>query len=736
MGRVLKILGIGLGVVLALLVAVVVGVWLFFDPNDYRDDIAAAVERETGRELVIEGDLELGLFPWLSIDVGATRLGNAGGFGDEPFVSFDRASLGIRLLPLLSGRVEIGEAALDGLVLNLAVAEDGRTNWDSLTEVGAEEPSAEPAPETGDEAFAMRDFSVGGIALTGATVTYDDAASGSRYRIENLELATGAIRPGERFAVDGGFSFLAMPDGPSGSVTLDAGVELDQEAGRVLLDSPAIGLELEPEQSGSAYPPARLEASAIRYGYEAGSVALDELVFEMAELTLRGALTGEGLDAEPRYEGTLTVERFSPKALAESFAVEGPPTNDPDALTRARLGASFAAGADSLAISDLELQLDDTTATGSFRVEGFEQPAYRFELTADEIDLDRYVSPAPEDADESREDAAALDATDIPVELIRGLDLEGTASLGRAKLGGLVFTDLELGVTGKGGVLRLHPLSASFYEGQYTGDVRIDASGQTPRLSLDERAEGIALGPLAEDMFETEEITGSFSGSFQLAGTGKNIGEIRRMLEGNVAFELADGAWKGTDLWYQIRRARAVVKREPPPPAPDEPQTEFTEARGTGVVDEGVLRNQDLFARLPFMQVTGAGSVDLAAATLDYGLRARILERPDFLEGATEEELDEYTEAVIPIKVTGELSEPSIQPDIAGLVRSEVKERIDEKKDELKRRLIDRLGGGSDEGEAGQEAPAEGVEPNQAQPEEEEDPEEKLKKKLLDDLFG
>ena len=77
--------------------------------------------------------------------------------------------------------------------------------------------------------------------------------------------------------------------------------------------------------------------------------------------------------------------------------------------------------------------------------------------------------------------------------------------------------------------------------------------------------------------------------------------------------------------------------------------------------------------------------MDIPAATVDYAMTARILERPEFLRDATAEELDEFTEAVIPLKITGPLASPSIQPDLEKLLQERVEDEIkDLLKDKLK----------------------------------------------------
>ena len=125
----MKLIGIVGGAVVLLFVVAVVALTMFFDPNDYKDEISAAVEQSTGRQLTLDGDLELDIFPGIRIALGEATLSNAAGFGAEPFAQIDGASLAVGLLPLLSRRLEIGEARLEGLILNLERNATGDSNW-------------------------------------------------------------------------------------------------------------------------------------------------------------------------------------------------------------------------------------------------------------------------------------------------------------------------------------------------------------------------------------------------------------------------------------------------------------------------------------------------------------------------------------------------------------------------------------------------------------------------------
>src|SRR5512147_1259652 len=112
MNRILKILGIVVGVVVLLFAALLVAVAVLVDPNDYKDDITAAVQKATGRQLTLDGKLQLAVFPTIRIAVGAATLSNAPGFGNEPMARIGSDELRITQLPLLSRHIQIRNECL------------------------------------------------------------------------------------------------------------------------------------------------------------------------------------------------------------------------------------------------------------------------------------------------------------------------------------------------------------------------------------------------------------------------------------------------------------------------------------------------------------------------------------------------------------------------------------------------------------------------------------------------
>ncbi len=679
MGRLVKFFFYFIAAIVAIFIIAAISFFLLFDANDFRDDFAAQVQKATGRELTIEGDIELSLFPWLAIDIGETRLGNAAGFSDEPFVSFNQARLSVRIIPVLLRReVSIGTALLDGLDLNLEVARNGRSNWQDLIDASE---AKESAPQEGEQAEGGASaLNIVSIDIRNASVRYTDNQIGESYRLSNLNLSSGRVAEGEPLPLSTAFDFEMQPADISG------------------------GLEMEAVASA---------------GPTAGTIGFSDVEISVFGIDISANVEPFSFVDDAIPTAVIQVDEFSLKELMAQMNIEPPLTADPDAMDKVLINATVQFRPEAIALKELDLVLDDTKFTGDLALASDAAGTISVNLSGDSINLDRYMAPADE-AGAATEDVAPVE---VPADLIRSLNLRGNFKIAEAVLGGMRFENAELGLKAANGKLRMYPISAQFFDGTYSGDVSVDASGKTAVLSVNEKVRNVNVGALALAMFEEESVTGSINGSFELTGRGNDLGAIQSSLQGQMSFELLDGAWEGTDVWYELRRARALLKKEEVPEPTLPARTPFSSVTASGPVTDGVFRNDDLLAELPFMQLTGNGSMDLPAATINYNMTARVFERPELVEGATAEELDEFTGAVIPLKITGPLASPSIKPDIQKMLKKEAEK-------EVKKRLMDKLFGAEEE----EEVPAEGA-TDEAPEEEEKDDKDKLKdalKGLLD----
>ena len=675
MGRVVRVLLWLVGGFITVFVLAAVALYLFFDPNDFREDISKSVKSQTGRDLTIEGDISLEIFPWLAVEVGKSSLGNAPGFGDEPMASFESASFSVRLLPaIIHQEIEIGSANIESLRLNLMADARGGNNWEDLVPADS---TSEPEPSSGSGG----DINANSINVTNAVIQYTDEGTGESIVIDEMNLNVGRLQiDGTAVPFKADLNFDMQPTGLAGSIVLETLFAFDMASGELHLD----GLLIDGTIEGIASIP-----TSVALRTDGIEVLTNQQEVTMQTLELSALDMHIVADIQPfSYEGAVTpkaviaIDAFSPRTLMRLFDVEPPKTADPSALSLVIVDATAEVTASAIELTDVVIKMDDTTFSGALSVPSTATGAYQFDLVGDSIDLARYMEPGSDTANEASDEAVPIE---IPVELIKPLNARGKFQMERVSLGNIVFENIDVGLNSSNGKMRIFPISSELFGGSYAGDVRIDVSGTEPALSMDEKIAGVDLARLAKAMFDQENVTGAIEGSFVLAGSGSDMSAIQRDLSGDMSIELSDGAFIGTDVWYELRRARALLKGEEAPEAVLPAKTAFNSLRMTGVVANGILSSDDLFAELPFMQLTGSGQVNIPEGTVNYGMNARILERPEFLQNATPAEIDEFTEAVIPLKITGPLASPSIKPDLEKLLKNRVEEEIKEQlKDKLK----------------------------------------------------
>ena len=184
--RALKRTGIVLGVLVALIALMLIGVRLFVKPNDFKGRIEKAVKDQTGRELHLPGDIKLSVFPWVALEFGPASLSNPAGFPAEPFlrVKHWRCTCAYcRCCTRNSSRSHRHRRA------GPAAAEErqGKGNWEAF---GGKETPAPAA--SGSSIPALRDLS--GVTIKDSRISYQDmVANGVNLSIGRV--AAGATTP-------------------------------------------------------------------------------------------------------------------------------------------------------------------------------------------------------------------------------------------------------------------------------------------------------------------------------------------------------------------------------------------------------------------------------------------------------------------------------------------------------------------------------------------------------------
>ncbi len=703
--RALKITGIVVAALVGLFVLGIAAILLLVNPNDYRDDIAKLVFEKSGRHLEIHGKLGLKVFPWLALDIHDVALGNPPGYGNEPFLTVQNASVGVKLFPLLRKQVQVSRVAVDGLAVTLVSRGEKDNNWKDLGESKAPDQPADTA--------SGAKTTIAGVAISKSTLVYRDEEKKSVTRLSGLEVHTGALSGGKPVDADIKFDYDEGSAPAVAQLAAKARVQMLDEGSRVeVKDLDASGTWYgSPKDStaGNGSAPAAggdkakvspitfsLRSPLLAIGLDAQTLAPATLSIKLGDLPVQLTAKGEKLFGDYTVDGKIAIERTSARKLMQSFSIEPPVTSDPNALSAFALASGYRLTKKQLQLAGLDVTLDDTHVRGTAGIDDLEAMALRFDLAVDAINLDRYTAPKSKQAAAAPVSAAATKPpTDLPLDTIKGLDARGQLRIDKATVTNLPFSDIRVPLEAKDGRAHIGPTQAKLFGGTYNGDIVLDARPARAVLSMNEHVRSVDMGALLKAGFDTTRVVGRGNADAELTASGNTDAAMFKSLAGNIDFAIKDGAITGVDLWYEIRRAMALLKGQAAPDrAAGAPRTAFDALSGSAVVNEGVLTNNDLDVDMTYLKAKGKGTLALASQAVDYRLIVEVYKLPADAQPAG---LSDLKAAEIPVTITGTLADLKVRPDVEGFLKArlkkEVDQKVDEKKEELKKKLGDKLRG-------------------------------------------
>jgi len=371
--RTAKYLSIALGAVIALIALALLAVRLFVDPNDYKPRIAAAVKNATGRELVLQGDIKLSVFPWIALELGPASLGNPPGFSDQPFVSFQHASVRVKLLPLLSKRLDVGRVELDGLDLKLLKNAEGKGNWEGFGGSKESAPAAAPSKTGAGEALA----GIEGVKITNARMTYQDLT------LTNLTLETGAFAnksvvpvtlhvdatrgPAGQGSAKAGETGGARDGSPAGQVaagehaSLDMRFDVSADMEAETYAVAALNLNCVVTQPGNDRPLRfSISAPAIDVNLKAQTLSAPAYEVNAAGAVVNGSVRATAIVDALEATGSVKLAPLGLREWAPRLGAALPRTRDEKALASVSASGDFQYGKHAVHVSHLEAALDDT----------------------------------------------------------------------------------------------------------------------------------------------------------------------------------------------------------------------------------------------------------------------------------------------------------------------------------------------------------------------------------------
>ena len=181
-----------LGVVAALVILVVAAAAALpylVDTPRIQAYISATASQTLGRAVRFSA-VSLRVLPLPAVELHELEVAEDPAFGTTPFLRLDVGRVRLRLLPLLAGRVELGDIVLRKPTVRIVQAADGRLNISTLGATAAPRPGARSGRSPGG-AGAAGTVAVARVVVDDGTIVYAAPGQGeaaAQYRLTDVEL--------------------------------------------------------------------------------------------------------------------------------------------------------------------------------------------------------------------------------------------------------------------------------------------------------------------------------------------------------------------------------------------------------------------------------------------------------------------------------------------------------------------------------------------------------------------
>ena len=707
-----------------------------FDPNDYKEQIIRAVKESKQRDLRLDGNITLSFFPNIGANVGRVSLSEFN--SEKQFAAVDSARVSLALLPLLSGQAVIDDVVVSGLQAALVKRKDGTTNIDDL--LGKDEKA-----NGGKQSVK---FDIAAVSIEKTSLTYRDEGAGAQYIIKDLSLHTGRIANGMPSKID--LSAGVQANQPKLDISAQLKTTLvfdldkqfyrleglDLQAGGTALDISNLKLKANGE--------ANADLSAQAFGAKKFTLSANgvkgkdnfEITMDAPALSLtRGKFSGDKLTLNARLDGasgniTAALSLPGVEGDAKSFKVSAMTLDlgvkQPEHAFKVKLSSPLSGNfeAKQFSLANLVVAVNATgdklpgksissEMKGSVQVDaaketvqanlaggllqsqvkarvgvnGFADPAIRFDVDVDQFDADLYLPKKP--AGESKAAAPKTSEPEQPIDLtgLRKLKLDGSLRIGALKVANVKSSNVRLDVKARNGQVNVAPLSANLYQGSMKGSLSVNAAPATPSIAINQMLSGVNVAALTRDAAGFDTLEGKGNIGMNLTMQGATVGAMKKALNGTMSLNLADGAIRGINIAKKLRDAQAMFGKgggtAQTQAADREEKTDFSELKASFKVNNGVAHNDDLSLKSPLLRVTGNGDINIGNDSIDYVAKATLAKT---LEGQGGK--DAVGGITVPVRVSGPFVNLKYTLDFGAMVGEAAKEKVKTKlQDQLKEGL-------------------------------------------------
>ncbi len=633
---------IGSGIFFMLIAASLVIIPKFVNVEKYKPYIEKKVSNAIGRPVNLNGDLSLSLFPWAGLSFTDLSIGNPPGFKEKNLLTIKSFKVKMKLLPLISRKIEVKEFVIDEPRLFLEKQNQGIGNWEGIGKNNEKISLKEKKKKikkiekkSDKDEFPVKSLFVNKIAIKNGFILFNDDATKDRKEISDLSFTTNNVSLDK--PVD--FVFKAKIDGYLMSIMGRAGAFLKQKK----------------------------------------QLPIDLTIQFVNLINLK--ISGKISDPlkKKKFDLKFSVSPFSPRKLMEAINQTFPiKTSDPMALTSMDMNVDISGDPQDISISKGIINIDKSKIDFSAEIKDFSKPWIAFNFNLNQIDIDRYL-PAVDKTDkdnkaEEKPKSLANTKTKNNYAALKKLVINGKINIGKIKVKRVKMEKLYMKISGKKGIFNINPVSFNLYNGSVLSDATINLSKNTPKIILNSKADKIQTGPLLNDFMEKNILEGTLKSDIYLTMTGDDAEKIKSNLNGKGKLVFTDGAIVGVDIPGMIHNLKAsfgLTEKNK-----KKSRTDFSELNAPFTITNGIVDTSGTTMVSPVLRVKVKGKANLVKENMNLRVEPKFVAT---LKG--QGDTKKRSGITVPILVSGNFDSPKFRPDYKGLLKSNFGKYIPKKND-------------------------------------------------------
>ena len=444
-------------------------------------------------------------------------------------------------------------------------------------------------------------------------------------------------------------------------------------------------LSLKPFSLDAVFSGKKIPNSPVKLTVQADSkINMEKELFELNGLSvtglgldIKGTIKASKYKTNPALSGQIAIAPFDLRQFMQSLNKELPKTADPKVLKRVALSSAFSGTKESLSLKDLKAELDDSRLQGDINIKSISPLDLEFGLGLDKLNADRYLPPQTETKPVTPEAVAVGAASGLPVETLRAIKIKGDFVMGQLTVSNAKLSDMELSIRADKGDIKLAPAKAKLYQGNYLGDIHLDATGKLPKLTMNTKLTGVEAEPLLNDVVGVASAKGTANINLAVSSTGADINTLRNTLSGKGDILFEKGTLYGVDVKQVLHDVEIMIENKNflNPPDPGE-KSEFDTLTATLDIHNGIIDNHDLLMLGSGYNVTGKGMLlNLHDETWKYLLVAKA----DATRVKQGEKAFNIGGHEVPIKCKGKIVEKNCDPVYVEIAKTVVQEAVIDK---------------------------------------------------------